>query len=763
MVRFCLVLLFSAGCAADTEPGASVVECSSDDDCDGRCLDGVCLLDESDAAGDAAEDPGVDTPAPDVTDGGEGPDAPPENQLGDPCDDDADCPSGYCIEVSRQDGQRVCTDFCTGDSCPDGWTCAPVENSGADRVFLCFPEVSFLCSSCDADSECGGLSDLCLDSLDGTFCGRNCGLRACPDSYSCLDVMRDGELHHQCVPETNSCLGCFDPDMDGYGVGEDCLGTDCDEENADINAGAVEVCDGVDNNCDGFRDEGLDLETDPDNCGACDEVCRYDGAVALCAEGGCLRGDCLENRYDIDARDDNGCEYFCEATGEDVCDGADNDCDGVADEDYDLTSDPRNCGQCDRACAFPHGVPACEQGDCVLAGCEDLYYDIDEREDNGCEYPCVTTNGGVEACDRVDNDCDGGADEGIDLETDVLNCGRCGNGCAGPPRREVSCGDGRCQVGACISGWYDVDGRDDNGCEYACTPDNGGVEVCDGRDNDCDGTPDNGVLNRCGACGPEPAEVCDGADNDCDGSTDEGTVCGRWIQSRCRLFVGWADNRRGPNGASATWGVCPASDRGNSGDVRCVGTRRDGRFARLQLPGDVDDNDEVAVTLLCDDQNNRPLASYVQSHCSFYLGHADGGRGVDRSPTWGDCPPATTGDNGRLRCTSGGFDGRFRAMTLTGDVDDNDDFGAAWICRDDDDPARAAALQASAGVYMGWADNNRGPADGSTSWGPCPGQPAGDANNQRCVSTYGDGLFHKMRMGGDVDDNDQMGWALRAR
>lgn len=48
------------------------------------------------------------------------------------------------------------------------------------------------------------------------------------------------------------------------------------------------------------------------------------------------------------------------------------------------------------------------------------------------------------------------------------------------------------------------------------------VEVCDDVDNNCDGEINEGVLNACGFCGPEPEEVCDGEDNDCDGEIDEG-------------------------------------------------------------------------------------------------------------------------------------------------------------------------------------------------------------------------------------------------
>ena len=53
-------------------------------------------------------------------------------------------------------------------------------------------------------------------------------------------------------------------------------------------------------------------------------------------------------------------------------------------------------------------------------------------------------------------------------------------------------------------------------------------ERCDGVDNDCDQLTDEGLLNICGACGETPTEVCDQADNDCDGRTDEGVTnaCG---------------------------------------------------------------------------------------------------------------------------------------------------------------------------------------------------------------------------------------------
>jgi len=136
-----------------------------------------------------------------------------------------------------------------------------------------------------------------------------------------------------------------------------------------------------------------------------------------------------------------------------------------------------------------------------------------------CEEACEPTNGGVEDCDGVDNDCDGSTDEELEDR---------------PCHRENE--HGRCDgTGACVDGqWV---------CEAAVPV----PEECDGLDNDCDGATDEDLTASCplteGVCagaersclgqqgwtecdyGPdhEPGEEtrCDGLDNDCDGATDE--------------------------------------------------------------------------------------------------------------------------------------------------------------------------------------------------------------------------------------------------
>jgi hypothetical protein len=97
--------------------------------------------------------------------------------------------------------------------------------------------------------------------------------------------------------------GCEDADSDGY-ADASCGGTDCDDNDPDVNPGAEEVCDdGIDNNCDGTVDEG---------CGSCPDA-DGDGYT----DAACGGEDC----------DDN--DFFVNPGVAEICgDGIDNDCQG---------------------------------------------------------------------------------------------------------------------------------------------------------------------------------------------------------------------------------------------------------------------------------------------------------------------------------------------------------------------------------------------------------------------------------------------------
>ena len=305
----CVALIAAMSACAGDDPAYVNTEatCASDDECPlgERCDDSTCVAGEGDAGtqdtGAAADVSGQDTADP--MDTGEQP------GVGAPCDDAEDCPSGYCIEAAGS-ARRICTDFCdpSDDTCPDGFTCAAVGNSGADVTFLCFPETELLCQPCEADSDCGGLSDLCLDLEDGSFCGRDCQLQACPDGYTCAEVANDdGDLLAQCRPTAGFCSACLDPDGDEFGQGDGCLGRDCNEDDPDVNEGAFELCNNADDDCDDLIDEGLFCLCTPR-----DEQCnRFDD--------------------DCDGLADEGLDCPCAPTLE-VCDNHDNDCDHQIDE-----------------------------------------------------------------------------------------------------------------------------------------------------------------------------------------------------------------------------------------------------------------------------------------------------------------------------------------------------------------------------------------------------------------------------------------------
>jgi hypothetical protein len=413
----------------------------------------------------------------------------------------------------------------------------------------CEGETTPAAESCDGvDNDCDGDTD---EDTSGV-----------PLSQSCYTGPGGTEGVGVCQGGTQTCTG------GGWGA--------CQGETTP----ATETCDSVDNDCDSQTDEDYDTTSDLVNCGSCGYSCvdrAGAGSVATACTGGVCQYACQPNYYDLDgdvAAGDagTGCEYSCTKSnnGVEACgDSIDNDCDGSTDEGFDFSSDMSNCGSCGYSCAShtPYGAvaTACTSGVCQFA-CQADYHDLDGDlssgdTGNGCEYTCATTNGGVEACDGSDNDCDGSIDEDFDKQTDVDNCGSCGYSCAshvGANSVVTGCSGGSCQF-ACGSGHVDLNGDvglgdTGDGCEYGCAPTNGGVESCDGVDNDCDGDTDedvngNPLARSCytgpggtasvgpcregtqtcsgggwGACEGEVtpvAEACDNVDNDCDGSTDE--------------------------------------------------------------------------------------------------------------------------------------------------------------------------------------------------------------------------------------------------
>lgn len=316
---------------------------------------------------------------------------------------------------------------------------------------------------------------------------------------------------HLCLVALLFLTGCPDSDsaggsnLDRPDAGSPDASGDTGGE-ADASCTPVEeACNGEDDDCDGVVDNGFDLAGDTANCGGCGRVCALPNALPACNAGECVVTECEEGWFDVDGDPANGCESEdCVATGDEVCDGADNDCDGSVDEDFDIGSNPEHCAECGDVCAVPGATAACDSGVCVIESCDEGRGDANGEEADGCE--CTITNEAVEACDGVDNDCNGDVDDDIDL-TVPERCGACDNVCAyanGVP----ACEDMQCVLADCLEGYYDIDERAETGCEYACDPETPSDTdlACDGEDNDCDGEVDNGTGEG------EPCTIADGVD-----------------------------------------------------------------------------------------------------------------------------------------------------------------------------------------------------------------------------------------------------------
>jgi hypothetical protein len=513
-------------------PGAPEKCDGIDNDCDNQTDEDFADLDgdgeadciDSDLDGDGVDD-SIDNCPKSVNPEQEDLD---EDGFGDACDPDDDGDGipdqlDNCLMLFNP-GQQDTDGDGAGDACDD--------DSDGDTII-------------DGEDNCPAVKNAEQEDFDEDGLGNACDLDddgdGDPDLADCQPL--DGAIYHGaqelCNGQDDNCVfgedeGFNDADLDGL---KNCIDsdddndgdpdlTDCAPLDGSVGANAVEVCDSKDNDCDGKVDEALgEVQCGKGLCAHSQNKC-VDGNQVVCDpwEGAqietcngqdddcdgltdedqgsstCGLGSCLHNVANCADGEVVPCDPLAGA-GEEFCDGLDNDCDGKTDEEQPLL--------------------ACGKGLCfhTIASCL-----------GGVEQQCDPFQGAKpESCNNIDDDCDGEDDEDLGVTT---------------------CGLGEClhEVQNCVAGQPQV-----------CNPFTGALaEACDSLDNDCNGIVDEdlgvvscgqgacehiqplckeGVPQDCDPFAGAGEETCDGEDNDCDGEIDEEmdtVTCGKGI---CEVTV----------------------------------------------------------------------------------------------------------------------------------------------------------------------------------------------------------------------------------
>ena len=482
--------------------------------------------------------------------------------LGASCTTAAQCESATCIADSAN--HSVCSQSCTGD-CPAGFRCT-LAGFGDAKAY-CLPLPFGLCTHCADDTDCPGGACFFGGTGKPKICELDCSGKAgagttCPTGFNCASKVKGSGAY--CEPLLGAC-DCGDTlvgqqwPCEVSGPAGGCIGVQVCQASGwsacTAQLPSVEICDGLDNDCNGKIDENFAKLDQPCGSGVCAGgawTCSVDQKSMVCSTDKFAdSSDACFNGIDDNCNGQTDENCFCDTASTQTC--AEQKKPQYNDIDGDGVPDANDCAPWDSSKHALFGLtpaayePCCKQAKPIENKSETEPVSAATAD---CDKNCDKL---VQGCFKTDLDQDGSPAPGDCNDSDATIHPGAPDKCADGIDQNCDGTDAVCDKSIDADGdGYNAlpdDGQDCDDTAPKVHP--GATELCNGYDDNCDGFVDEGNPGGGAACGESKGvcklgtnvcshlglveeivcvggisgttEICNGKDDDCNGLTDDGT------------------------------------------------------------------------------------------------------------------------------------------------------------------------------------------------------------------------------------------------